>query len=103
MFSPKNLYEEDLNRIGCYLKLTRDCGLILNTNTGLFKIVSYPDSYFFGIYGNEKSTDTTCVNSCTSYVIKFSDCPVLYQSKLQTETELYTMEVEIFAVAHNCR
>ena len=33
----------------------------------------------------------------------FSDCPVLWVSKLQTETALSTMEAEINALAHCCR
>ena len=32
-----------------------------------------------------------------------ANCPVLWQSKLQTETALSTMEAEIVALAHSCR
>ena len=32
-----------------------------------------------------------------------ADYPVLWQSKLQTETALSTMEAEIVAMAHSCK
>ena len=82
MFCPSILHEEALKRIGWYLKLTRDCGFILNTNIYIFKIDSYPNEYFSGMYGNENTTDPKCVKSHTSYVITFSDYPVLWQPKL---------------------
>ena len=43
------------------------------------------------------------MKSRTGFVITVSDCPVLWQSKLQTETALSTMEAEIVALAHSCR
>ena len=72
MFCPKHLHEEALKKIGRYLKLNRDSGLILNPNRGLFKIDSYPDAYFASMYGHEKPTDTACVKSRIVYVITFS-------------------------------
>ena len=76
---PNHLHEEDLKRIGWYLKLTRDSGLILNTNRDIFKIDIYPDADLSGMYGHEKPTDTACVNSHTGYVITFSYCTFLWK------------------------
>ena len=56
-----------------------------------------------GMYGHEKPTDPSCVKSRTGYTITFANCPVIWQSKLQTETALSTMEAEIVALAHSCR
>ena len=36
-------------------------------------------------------------------MITVASCPVLWQSKLQTETALSTMEAEIVALVHSCR
>ena len=101
IFFPKHFQENALKRIGWYLKLTRYCGLILNLNRDPFKIVSYPGAHFAGMYGNYKPTDPTCVKSCTGYVITFSDCPVLCQSKVHTETYLLTTKTDSFALAYN--
>ncbi len=35
-------------------------------------------------------------------MILVANCPIMWQSKLQTETALSTMEVEIVALAHSC-
>ena len=71
MFCSKHSHGEVLKLIGRYLKLTRDCGLILNPNRDLFKIYGYPDADFSGIYGNENPTYPSCVKSCTGYVTTF--------------------------------
>ena len=71
MFCLKHLNEDALNKIGRYLKLTQDCGLILNISWELFKINIHPDADFSGMYGHEKPDDTIFVKSFTSYVITF--------------------------------
>jgi len=55
------------------------------------------------MYGYENSSDPSCVKSRTGFVITVANCPVLWQSKLQTETALSTMEAEIIALAHSCQ
>ena len=55
------------------------------------------------MYDHEKNNNLACVKSQTGYVITVADCPVLWQSKLQSETALSTMEAEIIALAHSCR
>ena len=91
-----------MKRIGRYLKATWDRGLVLNPSKVL-KIDCYPDADFAGMYGHENSTDPSCVKSQTRFVITVANCPVLWQSKLQTETALSTMEAEVVAFAHSCR
>jgi hypothetical protein len=102
MFCPRHSHETALKRIGRYLKATRNHGLILKPSDSL-KIDSYPDADFAGLYGHEKPTDPSCVKSRSGFVITVADCPVLWQSKLQTETALSTMEAEIIALAHSCK
>ena len=55
------------------------------------------------MYGHERPDDPACVKSRTGYVITFAGCPVVWQSKLQTETALSTMEAEVVALSHSCR
>lgn len=103
MFCAKKSHEEALKRIGRYLKATRTRGLIINPLSNVLKIDAYPDADFAGMYGYEKHDDPSCVKSRTGYVINVADCPVLWQSKLQTETALSTMEAEIVAMSHCAR
>jgi hypothetical protein len=102
MFSPRLSHEKVLKRIGRYLKAMRDKGLVLKPS-GTLKVDGYPDADFAGLYGHEKMTDPACAKSRTGFLISVSDCPMVWVSKLQTETALSTMEVEIIALAHCCR
>ena len=102
MFNPRLSHEQALKRIGRYLKATRDKGLILNPS-GKLKVDAYPDADFAGLYGYESNTDPACAKSRSGFLITVSDCPMVWVSKLQTETALSTMEAEINALAHCCR
>ena len=55
------------------------------------------------MYGHEDSSDPFCVKSRTGFVMTVANCPVLWQSKLQTETALSTMEAKVIALAHCCQ
>ena len=80
-----------------------DCGIVMNPSTEFCKIDACPDADFAGMYGHEKPTDPSCVKSLTGFVITFADVPILWQSKLQMETALSTMEAKIIALAACCR
>ncbi len=54
------------------------------------------------MYGHEAMDDPVCVKSRTGYVIMVANCPIMWQSKLQSETALSTMEAEIVALDHSC-
>jgi hypothetical protein len=100
MFCPKKSHEEALTQIGRYLKATRNRGLIINPSSGVLKIDAYPDANFTGMYGYEHHDDPSCVKSRTGYVINVANCPVMWQSKLQMETALSTMEAQIMVISH---
>ncbi len=65
MFCPKHLHELALKRIGCYLKQTSDCRLVMNPSSDVCNIDAYPDANFAGMYGHENHTDPACAKSCT--------------------------------------
>ncbi len=75
----------------------------MNPSSDVCKIEAYPDSDFAGMYGHGEHTDPACAKSWTGFIITFADCPVFWQSKLQTEMALSTMEAEIIALAACCR
>ncbi|KAL7460298.1 hypothetical protein ACHAXS_001818, partial [Conticribra weissflogii] len=101
-FCPKRSHVAALKRIGRYLKSTRDNGLILDPTEDL-NIEAFPNADFAGLYGYKESTDPTCTWSRTGFVINVANCPVFWQSKLQSETALSTMEAEVVAFCACCR
>jgi len=103
MFCPKHSHEIALKQIGRYLKQTPDRGMVMNSSSNVCKIDAYPDTDFAGMYGHEENTDPACAKSRTGFIITFADCPVFWQSKLQTEMALSTMEAEITALSACCR
>jgi hypothetical protein len=62
-------------------------------------IDAYPGADFARMYGYKKPTDPACAKNGTGFVIVFAGVPVLWQSKLQTETTLSTIEAKIIALA----
>jgi hypothetical protein len=95
---PKHSHEVALKRIGRYLKGTRTRGLVLNADDGL-DIELFVDADFAGMHGYEDPDDPTSTRSRTGYVICIAKCPVLWFSKLQTETALSTMHAEYIALS----
>ena len=102
MFCARKLHETALKHIGRYLLTTRDQGMILNPSIQL-NIDAYPDADFAGLYIHEDSLDPVFVRSITGFLITVANCPVIWSSKLQTETALSTMEAEVVAMASCCR
>ena len=100
MFCPKHSHELALKRIGRYLKQTPDRGMVMNPSSDVCKIDAYPNADFAGMIGHEDYTDPVCAKSWTGFIITFADCPVFWQSKLQTEMALLTMEAEIKLFLH---
>jgi hypothetical protein len=80
------------------LKGTADKGLILQPSEDL-TFDCYVDVDFAGLYAAEDSQDPICSKSCTGFVITVAKCPLMWASKLQTETALSTMEAEYVALS----
>jgi hypothetical protein len=71
--------------------------MVMNPSSNVCKIDAYPDADFAGMYSHEDHTDPACAQS------SFAECPVFWQSKLQTETVLSMMEAKIIALSACCR
>ena len=97
-YCSKLSHKKVLKRIGRYLKGTRTKGLIMKPNNDL-NIDCHVDSNFADLWRYEDDQDPTCVRSRTWYIISIDGCPVLWSSKLQTETALSTMEAEYIALS----
>jgi hypothetical protein len=85
---------------GLYLKGTRNNGLILRPkDIEILPIDCYVDANFAGLRGFEDKQDLTSVRSRIGFVIFVADCPVFWQSKLQTNIVTSTMEAEYIALS----
>jgi hypothetical protein len=87
----------------CYLKKTRDLGIRFAPNPGKgFKC--YCDADF-----SENSTasiadvDLSTSKSCSGWVVFYAGCPIIWASKLQTQTALSTTEAEYIAMSMSLR
>jgi hypothetical protein len=99
---PKKSHEDAVIQICQYLKGSEDKGIIFRP-TSTLKIDCYVDADFAGLWPHEQKTDPSCVKSRTGYVIKLSDCPVIWGSRLQSEIALSTMEAEYNALSLTMR
>jgi hypothetical protein len=98
--NPKRSHEKAVEHIGLYLKGTRNNGLILRPkDIDNLPIDCYVDADFAGLWGFEDKEDPTSLRSRTGFVIFVADCPVSWQSKLQTDIATSTMEAEYNAVS----
>ena len=103
MFSPKKYHELSLKIFVHYFKQTKNCGLVLDTNSDVCKVDSHPYAVFSCMYVHDNNTYPVCVKIHTVFIITFSYYTILWVSKLQTKSTLLTMEVEIIAMDHCCR
>ena len=96
--SPKRSHEAALIQIGRYLSKTKDKGLVLRPSDH-FEIDCYVDADFAGLWGYENPVEPSVAKSRTGFAICFSNCPVVWTSKLQSSIALSTMEAEYNALS----
>ena len=63
----------------------------------------YDDADFAGLLVHEYPQDPISSESRTGFVVKFSNCPLLWVSKLQTDIALSTLHSEYEALSHSVR
>ena len=66
-------------------------------------VYCYADAYFAGLWGHENPQDPICARSRTGFVVKFSNCALLWVSKLHTDIDLSTMHSEYVVLYHSVR
>jgi hypothetical protein len=62
-------------------------------------LIAYCDADFAGDYCKEYSDDPSTAYSRTGYVITYGGCPIVWQSKMQTEIALSTTESEYMSLS----
>ncbi len=98
---PKEPHVKAVKRIVRYLVGTRTQGLILDPSKP--QLDMYVDADFAGGYDKEHGEEPASVYSRTGFIIKYAGCPLMWQSKLQTEIALSTTEAEYIALSYAMR
>ena len=95
---PKESHNAAVKRIGKHLLDTIEEGLTcsLDVSKGLKVFV---DSDFAGVFDKPCAKDPASVHSRTGFVIKRASFPIIWKSKLQSETSLSTTEMEHIALS----
>ena len=89
-------------RICQYLQGTKDNGLVFNPSKKLVVDCCY-DAYFTGLWVHEYPQDPIFARIITGFVVTFSNCPLLWVSKLHTEIDIYTLHSEYVKLSHSVR
>ena len=102
--NPKMLHQDTIKRILRYLKKTQKNGknreLMFDTQREeILSVECYVNTDFTGLWNMENNADPVNSKSRTGFVIFINNCPVIWQSKLQRETALSTIESEIIVMS----
>ena len=95
--APKLSHEQALKHICQYLHGTQKCSLLfhLSLQDG-FKC--YVDADWARNWNKKNPNDRTGVLSCTRYLVKYANCPIIWGSKMQSLVALST-EAELIALS----
>ena len=102
---PKHIHEQAVKRIIRYLLYLKRKEM-LGTKFYPDKSKSleiFTDASFAGDWNQEWSEEPTSVMSRTGYLIKYSNCNIIWCSKLQTEIALSSTESEYVALSQSLR
>ena len=91
-----------VKRICRYLQGTKDNGLVFNPSKKLV-VGCCTDEDFAGLWVHEDPQDPICARSRTVIMVTFSNFPLLWVSKLQTEIALSTLHYEYVSLSHSVR
>ena len=101
--NPKKSHADAVIHLVKYLRATKDKGIILDPKQDKsFEV--FADAYFSGNwYSRTAEHDTSTAKSRTGYIISIFGCPIIWQSKLQTQIALSTTEAEYIALSQSLR
>ena len=89
----KASHETSVKSIFRYLRGTKEKAPVFNPYNKLV-VYFYSNADFEGLWGYENPQDPICDSSRTVFVVTFSDFPLLWVSKLQTEISLSDIHSE---------
>ena len=100
---PDTTHAQAISHIVRYLRDTRDKEILFDSNKEK-SLEVFADADFAGLWNKDTAEEDVCTSkSQTGYVIKFTGCPVLWASKLQSQCALSTTEVEYISLSQVLR
>ena len=94
---PRATHSQAVKWIGCYLLGSQDKGIDMTPDSSKGLKV-YANADFCGLFDPETALfDSVTAKSRTGYIIRYMNCPIIWASKLQTETTMLTCEAEYMA------
>jgi hypothetical protein len=93
---PRKSHAQAIKRIVRYLLKTRDRGTIFKPDLSK-GLDCYVDADFAGLWSYEDEQDPVSVKSRTGFTLTLFGCPIIWQSKLQTEITLSSTAAEYVA------
>jgi hypothetical protein len=94
---PRCTHKSAVKHIVRNLCTSEDKGLIVKPSTSI-PLECWCDSDFAGLYGHKTNDDPRSAKSRTGFIINFGGMPLIWKSKLQTETSLSSCEAELLAL-----
>ena len=82
-----------MKRICWYLQVTKDKVLVFNASKKMV-VDCYVDADFSGLWGHENPQDLICARRITVFMPTFSNCPLLWVSKIQRNISLLNLNSE---------
>jgi hypothetical protein len=97
---PKMSHKKPVKHIICYLKRTKEQGLIMhiNHNKGIKCFVDTDFAGVFGVLRKENLTNSHNCITCTSSMVKYANHLIIWTSMLQRTIGLSTTEAEYMAL-----
>ena len=100
--NPRAIHGKAVKHIARYLAATKKKGIILNPDeTQSFQV--FADADFAGNFNKLDHPNRDMARSRTGFAVIYAGCPILWQSKLQSEIALSTTEAEIISLSHALR
>jgi hypothetical protein len=100
--NPKRKHAEAVKRIGRYLLVAQDKGLIMKPNREGMEY--WVDAAHATEWSNKTAVDDpNTVKSRMGYIIAYAGCPMNWASKMQTEISLSSTEAECIALSQAMR
>lgn len=103
--NPKKEHGDAIMYLAMYLNKTRDIGLRFKPDPEK-GFEDYCDADFIGQYNKYDSpgtTDPSIAKSRSGWIVFYAGCPIVWASKLQTQTALSTTEAEYISLSQSLR
>ena len=100
---PRNSHGRDVEHLVKYLMKTKNKGIILKPDRTK-SLEVFADADFSGNWNiTTAADDASTAKSRTGYIILYAGCPIVWQSKLQTQCALSTTEAEYISLSQSLR